>query len=116
MVFLKKIEVIIRPERFQYLRKEILQLGIAGLTVSEVAGCGLQKGKTGLFRGNTFEITLLPKIKVELVVNDEVVEAIVDCITKTCSTGKIGDGKIFVSPIENAIRIRTGENGEEAIS
>ncbi|MCD8500893.1 MAG: P-II family nitrogen regulator [Bacillaceae bacterium] len=113
---MKKIEVIIRPELFQDFRREMLQVGVTGLTVSEVAGCGLQKGKTGLFRGNTFEITLLPKVKVELIVSDDFVETVIGCITKTCSTGKIGDGKIFIYPIEDAIRIRTGENGLEAIS
>lgn len=113
---MKKVEVIIRPEHFQSLRKGIQKIGISGLTVSEVAGCGLQKGKTGLFRGNSFEITLLPKVKVEMVIDDVMVEDIVNIITKTCSTGQTGDGKIFIYSIEDAIRIRTGESGLEALS
>ncbi|MCL7748523.1 P-II family nitrogen regulator [Halalkalibacter alkaliphilus] len=112
---MKKIEAIIRPEYFQRLREEIETFGIKGLTVSEVGGCGVQKGKQGIFRGNTFEITLLPKVKVELVIDEEKVEALVEIIKKCCTTGEAGDGKIFISTIEQAIRIRTGESGLSAI-
>ncbi len=112
---MKKVEAIIRPENFQALRDKLEEIGINGLTVSEVAGCGQQKGQQGLFRGNTFEIKLLPKVKVEMVVEPEFVDEIVQIIQATCSTNTIGDGKIFIIPIENAIRIRTGEDGIQAI-
>ncbi|WP_078548198.1 P-II family nitrogen regulator [Litchfieldia alkalitelluris] len=112
---MKKVEAIIRPENFQALRDKLEEVGINGLTVSEVAGCGQQKGQQGLFRGNTFEIRLLPKVKVEMVVEAEYVDEIVQIIQSTCSTNTVGDGKIFIIPIENAIRIRTGEDGNKAI-
>lgn len=112
---MKKVEAIIRPENFQALRDKLEEVGINGLTVSEVAGCGQQKGQQGLFRGNTFEIRLLPKVKVEMVVEAEYVDEIVQIIQSTCSTNNVGDGKIFIIPIENAIRIRTGEDGNKAI-
>ncbi len=112
---MKQIKAIIRPEQFQQLREKLAQIGINGLTVSEVAGCGGQKGKQGLFRGTAFEITLVPKVKVEMVVEDSRVEEIVDTILSSCSTQTIGDGKIFIIPIEDCIRIRTGERGNGAI-
>ena len=112
---MKKVECIIRPETFQALRHRLDEIGIYGLTVSEVAGCGKQKGKTGFFRGNTYEINLNAKVKVEMVVDDEQVEDIVEVIVETCSTGEIGDGKIFILPIDNVIRIRTKERGREAL-
>jgi len=113
---MKKVEAIIRPENFQPLRDKLEEIGINGLTVSEVAGCGLQKGQQGVFRGNSFEIRLLPKVKVEMVVESEFVDEIVHAIQTTCSTNAVGDGKIFIIPVENAIRIRTGEDGVLAIS
>lgn len=112
---MKKIETIIRPEHFQSLRQKLEEVGINGLTVSEVAGCGQQKGQQGVFRGNKFEIKLLPKIKVEMVIEAEHVDEIIQIIQSTCSTNTIGDGKIFILPVEDAIRIRTGESGKEAI-
>lgn len=112
---MKKIEAIIRPENFQALRTSLEEVGINGLTVSEVAGCGQQKGQQGLFRGNKFDIKLLPKIKVEMVVETEHVDEIVNIIKTTCGTSSIGDGKIFIFNVEDAIRIRTGESGKEAI-
>lgn len=115
MAKLKKVEAIIRPETFRALRDMLEEVGINGLTVSEVAGCGQQKGQQGLFRGNTFEIKLLPKVKVEMVVEDEFVDEIIHIIQDTCSTNTVGDGKIFIYPVENAIRIRTGESGKKAI-
>ncbi|MUK90576.1 P-II family nitrogen regulator [Ornithinibacillus sp. L9] len=112
---MKKIEAIIRPEKFQLLRSELSSIGIGGLTITEAAGTGKQKGQTGVFRGNTFQIQLLPKLKVEMVVDDLQVDEIVDIIINTCSTGNIGDGKIFIHPIEEIIRIRTKERGVEAV-
>lgn len=112
---MKKVEAIIRPEYFQKLREEVEKFGIKGLTVSEVGGCGVQKGKQGMFRGNTFEITLLPKVKVEIVIDEESVDSLVSIIQESCSTGEVGDGKIFISSIEQVIRIRTGESGKSAI-
>ncbi|MEN2466752.1 P-II family nitrogen regulator [Ornithinibacillus sp. FSL M8-0202] len=112
---MKKIEAIIRPETFQSLRSSLSEIGIGGLTITEAAGTGKQKGQTGLFRGTTFQLQLLPKLKVETVVDDSQVDEIVDIIINTCSTGAIGDGKIFIYPIEEVIRIRTKERGAQAI-
>ncbi|WLR51530.1 P-II family nitrogen regulator [Bacillus tianshenii] len=112
---MKKLEAIIRPEHFQTLRKRLDSAGISGLTVSEVAGCGKQKGQEGIFRGNRFEINLYPKVKVEMVIEESKLESIIDIIQTTCATGQVGDGKIFVYPVENVIRIRTGQRGLEAI-
>ncbi|MCZ0702739.1 nitrogen regulatory protein P-II 1 [Natronobacillus azotifigens] len=112
---MKKVEAIIRPEKFQALRDKLAEIGIGGITVTEVAGTGKQKGQTGVFRGTTFEIQLLPKIKVETVVPATKLEEVVDLILATCSTEKIGDGKIFIYPVEDAIRIRTGERGQDAV-
>ena len=113
---MKKIKSIIRPEHFQALRRNLDEIGINGLTVSEVAGCGKQKGEEGVFRGNRFEIKLYPKVKVEMVVAEEQVPEIINIITNTCATGKVGDGKIFIYPVENVVRIRTKEYGKKAIS
>ncbi|WLR42915.1 P-II family nitrogen regulator [Bacillus carboniphilus] len=112
---MKKVEAIIRPEQFPNLRSKLEEVGINGLTVSEVAGCGQQGGKQGVFRGTAYEIRLLPKVKVEMVVEEEHVDEICKIIQSTCSTNTVGDGKIFILPIENVIRIRTGETGNEAI-
>lgn len=112
---MKKIEAIIRPEKFQALRDKLSEIGIGGLTVTEVAGTGKQKGQTGVFRGTTYEIKLLPKIKVEMVIEASQLDETVEAITSVCSTGNIGDGKIFVYPVEDSIRIRTGEHGKEAV-
>ncbi|MDT2048139.1 transcriptional regulator [Priestia aryabhattai] len=112
---MKKVEAIIRPEKFQSLREKLEEVGINGLTVSEVAGCGQQKGEQGLFRGQSFEIKLVPKVKVEMVVEAEHVDEIIKIVQSTCSTNQIGDGKIFVYSIEDAVRIRTGEAGLQAI-
>ncbi|WP_099158952.1 P-II family nitrogen regulator [Virgibacillus ndiopensis] len=112
---MKKIETIIRPEKFQELRNKLSSIGIGGLTVTEAAGTGKQKGQKGVFRGTTFQIQLLPKIKVEMVVENDQVDEIVNLIIDSCSTGKVGDGKIFIHPIEEVIRIRTGEHGINAV-
>ncbi|WP_028785146.1 P-II family nitrogen regulator [Thalassobacillus devorans] len=112
---MKKIEAIIRPEAFQTLRHDLDTMGINGLTVSEVAGCGQQKGQEGIFRGNRYEVKLYPKVKVEMVCENHEVEGIVDVILQTCATDQVGDGKIFIHPIEDVYRIRTGEQGKKAL-
>ncbi|WP_040979699.1 P-II family nitrogen regulator [Oceanobacillus jeddahense] len=112
---MKKVEAIIRPEKFQDLREKLSAIGFDGLTVTEAAGTGKQKGKIGIYRSTEFEVTLLSKLKVELVISDERLDDIVGHIIDTCKTGQIGDGKIFISPIEQVIRIRTGESGTKAI-
>jgi len=112
---MKKIECIIRPEKLEEVKDTLNQLGIKGMTVSQVMGCGLQKGKTEYYRGVAININLLPKIKLELIVKDSEVDRIADTIIKVARSGKIGDGKIFIYNVEDAVRIRTGEKGESAI-
>uniref|UniRef100_A0A7C5Z2T3 P-II family nitrogen regulator n=1 Tax=Caldicellulosiruptor owensensis TaxID=55205 RepID=A0A7C5Z2T3_9FIRM len=112
---MKKIECIIRPEKLEEVKDALNQLGIKGMTVSQVMGCGLQKGRTEYYRGVEININLLPKVKIELIVKDSEVDRIVDTIVKIARSGKIGDGKIFIYNVENAVRIRTGEQGETAI-
>jgi nitrogen regulatory protein P-II 1 len=112
---MRKIEAIIRPERLQEVQDALDELGVSGLTVSDVVGCGRQKGYTEQYRGSRANISLLPKIKVESVVPQAVVEAAVEAIVGAARTGEIGDGRVFVYPIEQAVRIRTGESGEETV-
>ncbi|MGM0524423.1 MAG: P-II family nitrogen regulator [Bacillota bacterium] len=112
---MKKIEAIIRPEKFQALRDELASHGFLGLTVTEVAGTGKQKGQTGVFRGTSYEVKVLPKIKIELVLPQERADEVIDVIIDTCHTDQIGDGKIFVYAVEDAIRIRTKERGKPAV-
>ena len=112
---MQKIEAIIKPFKLDDVREALSDIGVNGLTVTEVKGFGRQKGHTELYRGAEYVVDFLPKIKVELVVADGVVETAVDAIIKAAHTGKIGDGKIFVSPVTQVIRIRTGETGEEAV-
>ncbi len=112
---MKKVEAIIRPEKFQALKDQLYAMGIGGLTVTEAAGTGKQKGKKGIFRGTEFEIQVVPKLKIELVVNDDQVDPMVKAIIDICDTDTVGDGKIFIIPVEESIRIRTGERGEAAI-
>ncbi|WP_341300597.1 P-II family nitrogen regulator [Lysinibacillus sp. FSL H8-0500] len=112
---MKKIEAIIRPEVFGAVRDALAQEGIAGLSVSEIAGCGRQLGRTGLFRGNMYEIEFLPKLKLEMVVDDSKVDGTVEVLLREAATGKVGDGKIFIYPVEQAIRIRTKEVGSVAV-
>ncbi len=112
---MKKIEAIIKPFKLDEVRETLSEVGINGLTVTEVKGFGRQKGHTELYRGAEYVVDFLPKIKVEIVVGDELVEQAVEAIIKTARTGKIGDGKIFVTAVEQVVRIRTGETGEEAI-
>ena len=112
---MKKIEAIIRPERLQDVQDALDGLGVSGLTVSDVVGCGRQKGYTEQYRGSRANISLLPKIKVESVVPPGMVDVAVKAIVDAARTGDIGDGRVFVYPVEQAIRIRTGESGEETV-
>lgn len=112
---MKKIEAIIKPFKLDEVREALSNIGANGLTVTEVKGFGRQKGHTELYRGAEYVVDFLPKIKLELVLGDDMVESAVDAIIKAAHTGKIGDGKIFVSSVEQVIRIRTGETGESAV-
>ena len=112
---MKKIEAIIRVERLQYVQDALDELGVSGLTVSEVMGCGRQKGYTEQYRGSRANISLLPKLKIESVVSTEVVDKAVDAIVGAAYTGEIGDGRVFVYPVDQSVRIRTGERGEETV-
>ena len=112
---MKKVEAIIKPFKLDDVKEELFEIGITGITVSEVKGHGRQQGHTELYRGAEYVVDFLPKIKIEIVVKEEDVENVVEAIAKGARTGKIGDGKIFVMPIEKVIRIRTGEEDEEAI-
>jgi len=112
---MKKIEAIIKPFKLDEVREALSEVGVTGLTVTEVKGFGRQKGHTELYRGAEYVVDFLPKIKVEVVVADESVDAAIEAIIKAARTGKIGDGKIFVSAVEQIVRIRTGETNEAAI-
>lgn len=112
---MKKIEAIIKPFKLDEVREALSEIGITGLTVTEVKGFGRQKGHTELYRGAEYVVDFLPKIKLELVIADDLVEICMEAIIKAARTGKIGDGKIFVSVVEQVIRIRTGETGEQAV-
>ncbi|HEY5562031.1 MAG TPA: P-II family nitrogen regulator [Clostridiaceae bacterium] len=112
---MKKLEMIVRPEKLEELKQILNDLGIKGLTVSMVMGAGNQKGKLEIYRGTELNINLLHKVKVEVVVSDEAVEPIVSKVRETLVTGNVGDGKIFIFAVENAIRIRTGEEGDKAL-
>lgn len=112
---MKKMEIITRPEKLEDLKEVVNNAGTYGMTVSMVSGCGLQKGRREIYRGTEVSINLLPKVKVEIVVPDDVVEKLLTEICKTVKTGRVGDGKIFIYNIEDSVRIRTGERGEKAI-
>ncbi|MDD2685235.1 MAG: P-II family nitrogen regulator [Gallionella sp.] len=112
---MKKIEAVIKPFKLDEVREALSELGVSGLTVTEVKGFGRQKGHTELYRGAEYVVDFLPKIKVEVVVTSELLDTAVDAIIKAAHTGKIGDGKIFISSVEKVIRIRTGETDETAI-
>jgi nitrogen regulatory protein P-II 1 len=112
---MKKIEAIIKPFKLDEVREALSEIGVMGMTATEVKGFGRQKGHTELYRGAEYIVDFLPKIKLDIVVNDKIVNKVVEIITKTAQTGKIGDGKIFIYDIEQAIRIRTGEKGDEAV-
>ncbi|MFT7723435.1 MAG: P-II family nitrogen regulator [Roseateles sp.] len=112
---MKQITAIIKPFKLDEVRESLAEVGAAGLTVTEVKGFGRQKGHTELYRGAEYVVDFLPKVKVEVVVKDEDVERCIDAILKAAKTGKIGDGKIFVTPVEQVVRIRTGETDEAAV-
>lgn len=112
---MKKIEAIIKPFKLDDVRESLSEIGIMGMTAIEVKGFGRQKGHTELYRGAEYVVDFLPKVKIEIVVKDEQVDRCLEVITESARTGKIGDGKIFVSPVEQSIRIRTGESGDEAL-
>ena len=112
---MKKVEAVIKPFKLDDVREALSEIGITGMTATEVKGFGRQKGHTELYRGAEYVVDSLPKVKLELVVKDEDVDRCVDTITNAARTGKIGDGKIFVTPVERVVRIRTGEVDEDAI-
>src|SRR5262249_45441557 len=112
---MKKIEAIIKPFKLEEVKDALGEIGIEGMTVTEVKGFGRQKGHTEIYRGSEYTVDFLPKIKIELVISDEKLDDAVDAIVKTAKTGKIGDGKVFVSSIEEAVRIRTEEKGAAAV-
>jgi nitrogen regulatory protein PII len=112
---MKKIEAIIKPFKLEEVKEALSGLGIEGMTVSEVKGFGRQKGHTEIYRGSEYTVDFLPKIKIEVVIADEQVPEAVKAVVNAAKTGKIGDGKVFISNIEDAIRIRTGETGEQAV-
>jgi nitrogen regulatory protein P-II 1 len=112
---MKKIEAIIKPFKLDEVKDALNEIGLKGITVTEAKGFGRQKGHTELYRGAEYVVDFLPKVKIELVIEDEQVDGAVEAILNAAKTGRIGDGKIFISPVEEAIRIRTGEKGAEAI-
>jgi len=112
---MKKVEAIIKPFKLDEVKENLNAIGVRGLTVSEVKGFGRQKGHTELYRGAEYVVDFLPKVKLEIIVNEDLVAKVVETIEKAARTGRIGDGKIFVTPIEEVVRIRTGERGEDAI-
>ena len=112
---MKKIEAIIKPFKMEDVKDALAEIGIQGMTVAEVKGFGRQKGHTEIYRGSEYTVDFLPKVKFEIVVEDGMVQKAVDTIVQSAKTGKIGDGKVFVLPIEDAIRIRTEERGDDAI-
>lgn len=112
---MKKIEAIVKPFKLDEVKDGLNEIGAQGLTITEVKGFGRQKGHTELYRGSEYVVDFLPKIKLEIVLADEMVENVVNVILKTAHTGRIGDGKIFVMPVEEAVRIRTGERGDSVV-
>lgn len=112
---MKKIEAIIKPFKLDEVKEALQEIGVQGLSVIEVKGFGRQKGHTELYRGAEYVVDFLPKVKIEVVLSDDQVEGAVEAISNAAKTDKIGDGKIFISPVEEAIRIRTGESGEDAL-
>jgi nitrogen regulatory protein P-II 1 len=112
---MKKIEAVIKPFKLDEVKEALQAIGIQGMTITEVKGFGRQKGHTELYRGAEYVVDFLPKIKLEIAVSDDLADKVIDAITRAAATGRIGDGKIFVLPIEEAIRIRTGERGPDAI-
>ncbi|SRR5712692_2223763 len=112
---MKQIEAIIKPFKLDEVKEALTKVGIQGMTITEVKGFGRQKGHTELYRGAEYSVDFLPKVKIQILVSDEKVAQVVEAVVKTARTGKIGDGKIFVIPVEEVVRIRTGEKGSDAI-
>ncbi|MDW7674641.1 MAG: P-II family nitrogen regulator [Bacillota bacterium] len=112
---MKKLDVIIRPSKLEVVKEALGKSGVKGMTITHVTGCGLQQGRTEFYRGSVYNVNLLPKVKIELVINDDSLDEVIKTIREVATTGEIGDGKIFVYPVENAIRIRTGDQGTEAV-
>jgi nitrogen regulatory protein P-II 1 len=112
---MKKIEAIIRTFKLQEVKESLWSVGVRGMTVTEVKGAGRQKGQTELYRGAEYSVDFLPKLKLEIIVHDEQVDRVIETIQNVARTGRIGDGKVFVTPVEEVIRIRTGERGRDAI-
>ncbi len=112
---MKLISAIIKPFKLDDVRHELSEIGVQGMTVTETSGYGRQKGHTELYRGAEYQVDFIPKIKIEIAASDDRVDAVIDAITRAASSGKIGDGKIFVTSLEQVIRIRTGETGDDAI-
>ncbi len=112
---MKKVEAIVKPFKLDEVREALAEVGVSGLTVTEVKGFGRQKGHTELYRGAEYVVDFLPKVKIEVVVTDSLVDQVVEAIVKSARTGKIGDGKIFVTEVEQVVRIRTGEQNEAAV-
>ena len=112
---MKKIDAVVKPFKLDEVREALSEIGVSGLTVTEVKGFGRQKGHTELYRGAEYVVDFLPKVKIEIVVTDDIVEQAIEAIIKAARTGKIGDGKIFVTSVEQVVRIRTGETNESAI-
>lgn len=113
---MKKVEAIIKPFKLEDVKEALAEVGVQGMTVVEVKGFGRQKGHTEIYRGSEYTVDFLPKVKVEVVVDNERADVVVDAILKSANTGKIGDGKVFVSDVVEAIRIRTGERGRDAVT
>jgi nitrogen regulatory protein P-II 1 len=111
----KKIEAIVRPFKMDDIREALSEIGVKGMTLTEVKGYGRQKGHTEVYRGSEYNVDFLPKAKIEIVVKDDMLERVIATIIKVAKTGSVGDGKIFISPVEDVIRIRTEESGDEAV-
>ena len=112
---MKKVEAVVRPHLLDVVKTALQDVGIVGMTVSEVKGFGRQKGHTETYRGSEYKVDFLPKVKIEVVIADELLEKVIEAVLRTGKTGKFGDGKIFVTSLENVVRIRTGERGEDAL-
>lgn len=113
---MKKVEAIIKPFKLEEVKEALAEVGVQGMTVTEVKGFGRQKGHTEIYRGSEYTVDFLPKVKIEVIVDDGESSSVAEAIVKSANTGKIGDGKVFISNVEEAIRIRTGETGAEAVS
>jgi nitrogen regulatory protein P-II 1 len=113
---MKKIEAIIKPFKLEEVKEALAEVGVQGMTVTEVKGFGRQKGHTEIYRGSEYTVDFLPKVKIEIIVDDDQADSVAEVIVKSANTGKIGDGKVFISSVDQAIRIRTGETGPSAVA